>query len=102
MDTDPTQSSKPNVAPKRQPSSRRLIIVAIGATVFGVVLGGVGTRLTMSGHGSHGGDSITAPAKKAPLYQCPMHPAITSDHPGDCPICGMKLVLVTPAAESGA
>jgi len=24
-----------------------------------------------------------------------MHPAVTSDHPGDCPICGMKMVLDT-------
>ena len=25
-------------------------------------------------------------------YACPMHPTYTSDKPGDCPICGMKLV----------
>jgi RND family efflux transporter MFP subunit len=25
-------------------------------------------------------------------YQCPMHPTIIQDHPGDCPICGMRLV----------
>ena len=25
-------------------------------------------------------------------YYCPMHPHIHSDKPGDCPICGMKLV----------
>lgn len=25
-------------------------------------------------------------------YQCPMHPAVVRDEPGDCPICGMKLV----------
>jgi RND family efflux transporter MFP subunit len=28
------------------------------------------------------------------LYHCPMHPSYTSEHPGDCPICGMKLVPV--------
>ncbi|HPS85690.1 MAG TPA: efflux RND transporter periplasmic adaptor subunit [Spirochaetota bacterium] len=26
------------------------------------------------------------------LYTCPMHPQIVQDTPGDCPICGMKLV----------
>lgn len=36
-----------------------------------------------------------AQEKKA-LYHCPMHPSYTSDKPGDCPICGMKLV---PVAE---
>jgi Cu(I)/Ag(I) efflux system membrane fusion protein len=37
-------------------------------------------------------------AEAKPLYQCPMHPSITQDHPGDCPICGMKLVKVDVAA----
>jgi membrane fusion protein, copper/silver efflux system len=31
-------------------------------------------------------------AARAPLYTCPMHPSIVLDHPGNCPICGMKLV----------
>jgi len=38
------------------------------------------------------------------LYQCPMHPQITSDHPGKCPICGMDLVLFKksePAPANG-
>ena len=26
------------------------------------------------------------------LYHCPMHPSIVSDAPGDCPVCGMRLV----------
>jgi Cu(I)/Ag(I) efflux system membrane fusion protein len=29
------------------------------------------------------------------VYTCPMHPQIISDHPGQCPICGMTLVLKT-------
>ncbi len=28
-------------------------------------------------------------------YTCPMHPQYTSDRPGDCPLCGMRLVPAT-------
>jgi Cu(I)/Ag(I) efflux system membrane fusion protein len=33
----------------------------------------------------------TPPAEKT-LYTCSMHLQVVQDHPGDCPICGMKLV----------
>jgi CopA family copper-resistance protein len=29
----------------------------------------------------------------AAIYQCPMHPDVKSDKPGNCPKCGMRLVL---------
>lgn len=32
-------------------------------------------------------------------YHCPMHPDYVSDKPGDCPICGMRLV---PMEKAGA
>ena len=37
-------------------------------------------------------------AAKAQKWQCPMHPEIVKDAPGDCPICGMKLVPIEEAA----
>ncbi len=35
------------------------------------------------------------------LYHCPMHTNYISDHPGDCPICGMSLVPI-PAGSHGS
>lgn len=40
------------------------------------------------------------PAPAAAIrYTCPMHPEIVQDKPGDCPICGMSLVVQAPAAQ---
>src|SRR5215211_1266925 len=41
------------------------------------------------------------PAEKT-LYTCSMHPQVVQDHPGDCPICGMKLVPVRKQPSSPA
>ena len=36
-------------------------------------------------------DVAQVSADAANAYTCPMHPDYRSDHPGDCPICGMAL-----------
>jgi RND family efflux transporter MFP subunit len=35
-------------------------------------------------------------------YHCPMHPTYVADQPGDCPICGMRLVPIDQKADSQA
>ena len=48
------------------------------------------------------GGGATPAAAQAARYHCPMHPTYLSDRPGDCPICGMRLVPMTgDAAPSG-
>ena len=56
------------------------------------------TSQHMHSHGDHG----SAVAALAGKYTCPMHPEIEQDHPGDCPICGMRLEPKTVSAEDSA
>lgn len=80
--------------------STRFVAVATVVLLIGMSLGVGATWLAMRKPGGAHADS-TASADK-PLYQCPMHPTITSDHPGECPICGMNLVEVKGPASDGA
>lgn len=41
-------------------------------------------------------------AEAATQYHCPMHPTYVSDKPGNCPICGMKLVPIESPSPSAA
>ena len=54
-------------------------------------------------HAHHDHHSMAAPkppaaASKSVLYTCPMHPEIKQMGPGACPICGMALEPLDPAA----
>jgi membrane fusion protein, copper/silver efflux system len=74
-------------------TSRRF---GVGALVLvlaaGLALGGGAAYWW--GRGSPAHDHAAPSAEAKTRYTCPMHPTIVSDHPGDCPICGMALVKV--------
>lgn len=38
-------------------------------------------------------------AEHKTLYTCGMHPQIIQDHPGNCPICGMRLTPIHPTDD---
>ena len=64
--------------------------------VLGLLLLGVTGAVWWRWHGPAGEalpPSYGVHAKKQ-KYQCSMHPQIVSDEPGNCPICGMKLMPV--------
>ncbi|MGA2533545.1 MAG: efflux RND transporter periplasmic adaptor subunit [Candidatus Aminicenantales bacterium] len=67
-----------------------------GAVIFALACKGSGGRSAAPGPaGKEVGQTEKAKlGSETKLYTCPMHPTYTSDKPGDCPICGMKLVPV--------
>lgn len=76
---------------------RRVVLVLLGLAV----LAGVFFAGRHSGHWFEGKPKVGQAAKPAG-YHCPMHPNFRSDRPGDCGICGMKLVPDEPApAQAG-
>jgi RND family efflux transporter MFP subunit len=64
--------------------------------LFAVLLAVVAAGVISCGKNS-GRETASAPEAKT-LYTCGMHPQIIQDHPGNCPICGMKLTPVRKQA----
>jgi hypothetical protein len=74
----------------------------IGVLVLGAV---ILIREEEGGIFSWGSNGSTVPSagKSAghERYQCPMHPQIIQDHPGECPICHMRLEKVEDDDSTG-
>jgi len=80
------------------PKTKRTAPIVIAVLVLATLGFLIGCGKSDSAHAGH------ADGTKAAKYHCPMHPTYVSDKPGDCPICGMKLVPIKedkPAAGSG-
>ena len=71
-----------------------IVIITVALAMVGVFI-------------SHALAADTMATQGKSLYTCGMHPQVIQDHPGNCPICGMKLtpirsgagVEITPAAS---
>ena len=83
-------------SPRRRFGPAALAVVLLS----GIAAGAGGAWLLRRPPAGHDHTAGTAEAKVR--YTCPMHPTIVSDHPGDCPICGMALVRADGADASGA
>jgi RND family efflux transporter MFP subunit len=70
-----------------------LVLIAVGVVVGIRVLGRGGESDKQNG-------AATATQKTQARYHCPMHPAMVSDQPGDCPICAMRLVPIETDAPA--
>jgi len=74
-----TASVRSRLSPARGGAAWKLALLCV--VVFACLLVGCG-----------GSDSAKSGGSQQ--YHCPMHPTYVSDKPGDCPICGMKLVPI--------
>jgi len=74
-----------------------LIGIAIGAFIFANPF----DIPFLPGGGEEKVAQVTGPSeeKEGTLWTCPMHPNVLEKNPGECPICGMKLVPTTGTGE---
>lgn len=79
----------PSPAVRREPGRFGWLALLLTAVVAAAAAGGGGYLIAARTQAP----GAAGDAEKV-LYQCPMHPTIVQDHPGECPICGMKLVKV--------
>jgi Cu(I)/Ag(I) efflux system membrane fusion protein len=71
----------------------------VAVTVVAVLLGAGSFAAGRSW--AHGSGVTQGSAHASAVYVCPMHPDYHSDHPGNCPICGMSLEAERAGGASG-
>ncbi|MEX0777273.1 MAG: efflux RND transporter periplasmic adaptor subunit [Phycisphaeraceae bacterium] len=102
----PSAPPPPSAKPPRGPALWIILIALIVLVLIfwlGAVTGPYVYRVTAQAwHRTvHGGEHDDAQAGATQYYTCGMHPWVILPKPGDCPICGMKLVPLDPAKFTG-
>ena len=82
--------------------NRKLVILVAALVFLGIAGAGIVYWTSRDDHAHETAEGET-------IYYCPMHPTVVSDRPGNCPICGMKLIkranptsAATDVANAGA
>ena len=91
----------------------RIIVVTISISIFFAFTSCMGVSHLAHTTGVHAENTIrtndTIQANQnnqeivqvtSKVYTCPMHPEVLSEQPGNCPKCGMELVIQNSAANS--
>lgn len=62
---------------------------------------GTGAGFLLTGCSRDGSAGTGEAVQNKTLYTCGMHPQVVQDHPGNCPICGMKLTPIRKQPSAG-
>lgn len=88
-----TDNSLPGGLADRPPRKRGRSILVVMLIALAAAVLWVEQR-----HGASPGSAAGGAVQAKQLYTCGMHPQVLQDHPGNCPICGMKLTLARARA----
>ncbi len=77
-------------------TNKKTILTILATLLVGVLLG----WLLFGGSGKETGHEGHDPSGESETWTCSMHPQIRQGEPGDCPICGMDLILLESGQDS--